>query len=564
MKTFADFGIDASPNSGQVSATCPQCSGDRRKKKVKCLSINTDEGIWCCHHCGWTGTLANGSRKSVNLHWRKPEYRKPEKVVENALSNGALEWLGDRGISETTATDCGIYVSEVYMPQSEEVKKAFVFPYYRDGELINAKYRSGKKEFRSEVGAERILYGLDDVKEGDTPVILVEGEMDKLSLWEAGFRNGVSVPDGAPHVNTKDYSSKFDFLNDDRLQGKQFILAGDNDAPGQKLQEELARRLGKEVCSRVTWPEGCKDANDVLKEHGKKILAECIEHAEPYPIVGTYTTGDLSEQLFDLYDNGLEKGVSTGWDSLDKHYLIRPGCFSVVTGIPGSGKSNWLDAMMVNIAKKHGWRFAIFSPENQPLEDHMSRIMEKYVGAPFREGPNLRMTRDELENATDWAKEHFQWILPEDDHEWTLDRILETARGLVRRHGIRGLVIDPWNELETARGEYSETEFIGLCLKRARQFARRYGIHLWIVAHPAKMYRDKSGAYPVPSLWDISGSAHWRNKSDSGVVIYRDLADPDSKVVEIHVQKQRFRQDGGMGMSTLTYRHSTGAYIDHE
>ena len=220
--------------------------------------------------------------------------------------------------------------------------------------------------------------------------------------------------------------------------------------------------------------------------------------------------------------------------------------------------------MRVNIAKEHGWRFAIFSPENQPLEDHMSRIMEKYVGAPFRDGPNMRMTRDELENATDWAKEHFQWILPEDDHEWTLDRILETARGLVRRYGIRGLVIDPWNELETARGEYSETEFIGLCLKRARQFARRYGIHLWIVAHPAKMYRDKSGAYPVPSLWDISGSAHWRNKSDSGVVIYRDLADPDSKVVEIHVQKQRFRQDGGMGMSTLTYRASTGAYIDHQ
>jgi len=513
MKTFADFGIDASPNSGQVSTTCPQCSGERKKKKVKCLSINTDEGIWCCHHCGWTGTLANGSQKTVNLHWRKPEYRKPEKVVESVLSNGALEWLGDRGISETTATDCGIYVSEVYMPQSEEVKKAFVFPYYRDGELVNAKYRSGKKEFRSEVGAERILYGLDDVKEGDTPVILVEGEMDKLSLWEAGFRNCVSVP---------------------------------------------------EVCSRVTWPEGCKDANDVLKEYDKKILAECIEHAEPYPIVGTYTTGDLSEQLFDLYDNGLEKGVSTGWDSLDKHYLIRPGCFSVLTGIPGSGKSNWLDAMMVNIAKKHGWRFAIFSPENQPLEDHMSRIMEKYVGAPFRDGPNMRMTRDELENATEWAKEHFQWILPEDDHEWTLEKILDTARGLVRRYGIRGLVIDPWNELETQRGEFSETEFIGLCLKRARQFARRYGIHLWIVAHPAKMYRDKSGAYPVPSLWDISGSAHWRNKSDTGVVIYRDLADPDSKVVEIHVQKQRFRQDGGMGMSTLTYRHTTGSYIDHQ
>ena len=130
----------------------------------------------------------------------------------------------------------------------------------------------------------------------------------------------------------------------------------------------------------------------------------------------------------------------------------------------------------------------------------------------------------------------------------------------MRRHGIRGLVIDPWNELESARGAFSETEYIGVCLKRARQFARRYGIHLWIVAHPAKMYRDKDGSYPVPSLWDISGSAHWRNKSDSGVVIYRDLSDPDSKIVDIHIQKQRFRQDGAMGMASLKYNPIIGDY----
>lgn len=566
MKTFHDFGIEVTSNTGQVSTTCPECSNQRRKKNVKCLSVNTDEGVWCCHHCGWTGTLKVGSQRTNNLHWRKPQYRKPDPVSSSGLTEGSVSWLEGRGISETTAKDCGVHVKEVYMPQSEEVKKAFVFPYYRDGELVNAKYRAGKKEFRSEVNAERILYGLDDIKEDDKTIIFVEGEMDKLSLWEAGIRNCVSVPDGAPSVDSKDYSSKFDFLNEPRINGddRMYVLAVDNDAPGQMLQEELARRLGKEVCSRVTWPEGCKDANDVLMEHGKKLLAECIEHAEPYPIVGTFTTGDLSDQLIDLYENGLEKGVSTGWDSLDAHYLVRPGCFSVVTGIPGSGKSNWLDAMMVNIAKRHGWRFAIFSPENQPLEDHMARIVEKFIGAPFREGLTQRMTREELEYATDWAKDHFQWILPEDDHEWTVDNILETARGLVRRHGIRGLVIDPWNELETQRGEFSETEFIGICLKRARQFARRYGIHLWIVAHPAKMYRDKDGSYPVPSLWDISGSAHWRNKSDSGVVIYRDLSNPESKQVEIHVQKQRFRQDGAMGMVSLSYGPLTGTYIDHQ
>jgi len=564
MKDYADFGIQISGSGRQVATTCPQCSKDRRKKSAKCLSVNTEEKIWLCHHCGWSGSLKGGSADSLGLHWRKPEFRKPEPVPKISLSDKTLSWLETRGISISTSEECGVTAKEVYMPQSEEIKMALAFPYYRGGELINVKYRSGSKEFRSEVNSERILYGLDDISDSDKVVIFVEGEMDKLSLYEAGIKNCVSVPDGAPSITSKDYSSKFDFLSEPKINGvengRTYIIAVDNDGPGQRLQEELARRLGKEVCSRVTWPEGCKDANDVLVNHGRKVLVECIEHAEPYPIAGTFTTSDLTDKLGELYDHGLERGISTGWKALDKHYLVRPGCFSVVTGIPCSGKSNWIDSMMVNIAKTKGWSFAIFSPENQPLEDHMSRIMEKFIGAPFREGMSNRMTKDELKYANDWTKEHFHWILPEDDSEWTLDNILETARGLVRRHGIRGLVIDPWNELESARGAFSETEYIGVCLKRARQFARRYGIHLWIVAHPAKMYRDKDGSYPVPSLWDISGSAHWRNKSDSGVVIYRDLSDPDSKIVDIHIQKQRFRQDGAMGMASLKYNPIIGDY----
>lgn len=564
MSDYSKYGIEVNRTSGQVSTTCPQCSKERKKKRAKCLSVNVDEGVWLCHHCGWSGSLASGTGDTLGLHWRKPEFRKPEPLPKSELPEATLKWLKDRGISEQTAIACKIGMKKVYMPQSEEEKMALSFPYYRNNELVNVKYRSGTKEFRSEVNAERILYGLDDISDNDKTVIFVEGEMDKLSLYEAGIRNCVSVPDGAPSPETKDYSSKFDFLNEEKIngveKGRTYIIAVDNDLAGQRLQEELARRLGKEVCSRVTWPEGCKDANDVLVNHGQGVLRECIDHAEPYPIAGTFTAGDLGDKLVELYENGLERGISTGWKSLDKHYLVRPGCFSVVTGIPCSGKSNWIDAMMVNIAKRHGWRFAVFSPENQPLEDHMSRIIEKFIGAPFREGLTKRMTKDELEYAKDWAKEHFHWILPEDDSEWTLDKILETSRGLVRRYGIRGLVIDPWNELETSRGDFSETEYIGVCLKRARQFARRYGIHLWIVAHPAKMYRDKEGSYPVPSLWDISGSAHWRNKSDAGLVIYRDLSDPDSKIVDIHIQKQRFRQDGSMGMASLRYNSAIGNY----
>jgi twinkle protein len=356
-------------------------------------------------------------------------------------------------------------------------------------------------------------------------------------------------------------------LNDPWLHSEKFksvdkfIIAVDNDEPGNKLEEELSRRLGKDRCHKVVWPEGCKDSNDVLVKYGKTVLSECIEHAKPYPIAGTYNADNLTESIDRLYDGGVERGVSTGWTTIDPYYLVRPGAFTVVTGIPSSGKSNWMDAVMVNIAKKHGWNFAIFSPENQPLEDHMARVLEKYIGQPFTDGPTPRMSKEDLARGKSWLTKHFTWILPSDDKEWSINVILEAAKRLVLTKGIRGLIIDPWNELEhTREGNQTETEYISIALKRIRQFGRRYGIHIWVVAHPAKLYRDKNGKYPIPTLYDISGSARWRDKSDNGIVIWRDLQKEEGCSIEVHVEKIRFRQDGKRGIGELTYNWRMGTY----
>ena len=370
------------------------------------------------------------------------------------------------------------------------------------------------------------------------------------------------MPDGAPSHNSTDYSSKFDFLKEERLSDvKKFVICVDQDPAGLRLEEELSRRLGRDRCYKGNFPDDCKDANDVLRKYGMVPLAECVAESKPYPIEGTYNSNDLSESIDRLYDTGVDKGVSTGWMGLDKLYMIRPGILSVVTGIPSSGKSNWIDAMMVNIADENGWSFAIFSPENQPLEDHMARVLEKYVGSPFMDGPNLRMSKEELQDGKSWLADHFTWILPNDDKQWTLDIILDATKRLVLTKGIRGLVIDPWNEIEHDRDDrQTETEYISLSLKRIRQFARRYGIHIWVVAHPAKMYRDKQGKIPVPTPYDISGSARWRDKSDNCITIWRDLSDNDDIIVQIHVQKVRFRQDGRIGVGELSYNWLIGTY----
>jgi twinkle protein len=564
MKTWADFRIELPAGaSGEIDVLCPECSPTRKKKHVRCLSVNVEKGVWNCAHCGWSGTLKEGGRQA-ELHWRKPVFVRPTpKPVAPDIDVALVQWMAARSIPASVIRRNGISLQTVYMPQVEDRVKAICFPYYRGEEFINAKYRDREKNFRMEAGAERILYGLNDID--PELCVIVEGEIDKLSVEVAGITSCVSVPDGAPAENAKDYASKFAFLESDkeRLESvKEWIIAVDSDAPGRRLEDELARRLGREKCRRVQWPKDCKDANEVLCKHGAERLRACLDEAQPYPISGVFEVADLSDRIDHLYQHGWERGVSTGWDDVDQFFTVRPGELTVVTGIPNSGKSNWVDALMVNLADLHGWRIAMFSPENQPLEDHMARVLEKYTQCPFSDGPTERMDPKTLRVAKAWAQEHFFWILPDDDTEWTIDNVLERAKALVFRKGIRALVIDPWNELEHFRPQgMTETDYVSIALKRMRQFARHHGIALFVVVHPTKLYRDKDGNYPVPTLYDCNGSAHWRNKADNGMCVWRDFTD-DQAFVEIHVQKIRFRQIGKIGLARLEYIKPTASYRD--
>lgn len=561
-RTWAEARIEIPHNAtGEYYTTCPECSSQRKKRRVKCLTANIEKQVWICHHCGYRGKLNDYVERGEFKHWHKTVYRRPERAPATTPSEGVRSWLQKRCISLQTASRNQLGVGTVYMPQVEQEVTAIAFPYYRDGELVNIKWRSKDKHFRLEAGAERILFGLDDIKDADT-VIWVEGEMDKLSVEEAGFINCVSVPNGAPAVNTTEYNSHFSYLESCQalLVGKKHIIAVDADEPGRKLADELTRRLSIENCSRVEWPQGCKDANDVLQMYGPDVLRQYIEAAKPYPIEGVYTACDVEDRLERLYLDGVERGVSTGWPSMDQNFLVRPGEFTVITGIPNSGKSNFIDALAVNLARQHGWTFAVFSPENQPIEDHISRVAEKLIKKPFADGPTPRMTQEELKVASDWISDHFFWILPDDDADWSIDQILKKTQAMVYQHGIRGLIIDPWNELEHAPTSESETQYISRALKRIRQFGRRYGIHIFVVVHPQKLQKLPSGNYPIPTLYDCAGSAHWRNKADNGLVIWRDFTNPQSIEVEIHVQKIRFRQNGKLGMVPLSYNRVTATY----
>lgn len=568
MNSFSDVGIviPAGAAGPEVYITCPVCSQHRKKSKERCLSVNIEKNTWNCHHCGWKGGLSDEPEREPR--GKKREYKRPDPRPSLVLPQNIVDWFNKRGISDAVLLRNRIDFGNVFFPQLEAIAEAAIFPYYRGGDLVNRKYRTlTTKNFRMEAGCELILYGIDDI-DPEKPLVWVEGECDKLAVEVAGIRQCVSVPNGAPPPGSKNYEALLSFLDADRdkLEAiETHVLAVDNDPAGNALEAELARRLNIEKCLRVRWPEGCKDANEVLLKHGPEDLLWYLNNAEHFPIEGVISVEDAHEDVIRLYNQGVTRGVSTGWPMLDLYYTVRPGEFTAVSGIPGSGKSNFLDCLLVNLAQLHGWRFGVFSPENLPVEQHIGDLAEKHGKKPFHQGKSQRLSPAELTTALGWVDEHFSWIMPESEENWTIENILLAGGQLCMRRGIRGLVIDPWNELEAQRPPgLSETEYISRTLKRVRVFARQRGVHVWVVVHPQKLYRDDKGKYPVPTLYDCSGSAHWRNKADNGIIVWRDLSSDDTDEVQIHVQKIRRRHVGRRGMAKLYYESACATYRDHE
>jgi twinkle protein len=493
--------------------------------------------------------------------YKRPTYH------ETGVADKAVQWFASRGIPEQILVKHRISYGMAYMGQDGHEVPTIQFPYYRNGDVINIKYRDGHKHFRQEGGAERIFYGLDDI-EGDE-LIIVEGEIDKLSLEVAGYTSVVSVPDGAPAVGTESYETKFEFLTSAESvlrPMKRIIIAVDTDGPGETLAEELARRLGHERCYRVRWSGGCKDANEVLVSHGAKVVAECVDAAQPWPVSGIITIEMIWQSVEHMYDYGLPRGVSPGWTNLARYYTVRPGELTIITGIPSHGKTFFLSAMMVELARLHQWQLALFSPENYPIKRYTAQLLEQYLGLPFDGYPD-RMSKQEMREGLQWLSEHFTFLMPEQKSP-TVEHLLELAKVQVYRQGIKGLMLDPWNQIDhpKAKGD-TETEYISQALGAIRDFARRHEVHVWVIAHPTKLRKAEkgtySGQYPPPTPYDISGSSHFRNKADNCLTVWRNIEN-GNRTVEIHVQKIRFREIGNTGQVELEFLPKCGRFIETE
>jgi len=489
----------------------------------KDLAVNADKGTWFCHRCGWAGSLKVkiNSFNSENA----PVYQ-PIKSTSKQLEEKNYRWFENRGITKEFIIRNKITQDKVYLPQTKQETPVICFNYYIADELVNIKYRDSEKNFMQVKNGAKVFYKINDLKD-QSECIITEGEIDALSYEVAGYPNAISVPDGGINSNAKNIQTKLDYLDNCAeyfLNIKKVYLATDNDATGIRLREELARRLGKAKCYIVRFPDDCKDANEVLVKHGKDALINSITMAEPYPISGVRLAYDRIDEIFMLYRNGYPNGATTGWDAFDKHLRFHDSFLTVITGIPSHGKSNFLDNLMLRLAVKNGWKFGVFSPENGKIEIHVHRLAEILIGKPFLPNYGNRMTQDELIMALKWINENIFFIIPDND-EFSLTNILDASAYLVAKHGIKGLIIDPWNTIIHEYINLSETEYTKDILNRLIFFERNHGLHLFLVAHPAKMRKRKdSNQYEIPTLYDISGSANWYNKAEIGITIFREYS----------------------------------------
>jgi twinkle protein len=542
--------ILARAKDGQARVACPLCGPTRKTKGERTLSIKQDEAgiIWQCWHCNEQGSMGRKTKVSAVV---------PIKTyTADEVDFAGLDYLTARGVSEETARSLGILSGRKFFKKSGAELDAVGFPYRHQGRVTAIKWRSlSTKEFTQD-GSAQTLFLADKIEAGQD-IVITEGEIDALSFWDAGIP-ALSIPSGALSEGAADESARLKWLShhDELIKAAPNVfLAVDMDGPGETTAQELARRIGKLKCWRISFPHGCKDANDTLTKHGKEGLAKCKADSARWPVEGLAAPADYIDRVQKLYRDGLPRGASTGWPNVDDVFTLNPGSLVIVTGTPGSGKSQMIDNILVNAMAQHNWRVAYASFENPP-ELHLAKLISLKAGKPFGDGPTPRITEEQMLEELGWVNERLTFLTNEGVMP-TVESLIERFEAAVRRSGVKACVVDPFNFIKLSQKKDGgvDTESINEMLAQFKTFAMRAEVTFFLIAHPAKPMN--AGQDWVPTGYSISGSAHFYNRADFGLTVQRKM---DQTI--LHVWKCRFPWQGQLGEATLFYDKATGLFTD--
>jgi len=534
---------------GKTQGICPTCSHTRKpeNKKAKCASYDWERGLGTCHNCDTSFQLHTYQRKGAS----EKVYTRPQQPEAfTPVQTKVEEWFATRGISKQTLEDLCVSEGPEFMPQTGRSENTIQFNYFMGDQLINVKYRDGRKNFKLYKGAEKVFYNINSII-GYEACVIVEGEMDVLAMHEAGIKNVISVPNGATlNSNNLDYLDNcIDYLEDKT----KIILAVDADDAGQALRQEFIRRLGAEVCYLIDFND-CKDANDYLVKYGSDSLRSVIDRASQVPLEGVSTLRDIEDELKDFVKNGFKPGFQIGLNNFDNIFSTYTGQFITVTGIPSSGKSDFVDQMVVGYNNNYGWKTAYASPENQPVYLHAHKLMRKH----WQDMPAVDdIGGNKWEQVTEHVNDNYFFI---DMDKYNLEAVLRKGAELVKRKGIKCLVIDPFNKVRDVNANSDDVNRYTMdYLAKIESFCKKYDVLTFIVAHPTKMYKGQDGKIEEPTMYNIKGGGEWYDASYHGLLVHRDY---EAKTTKVKVLKVKFQNLGENGAEAhFTWEPRSGSFV---
>lgn len=535
-----ELGIEVNPSwTGRHKTKCPWCQDSRSSKNRndKPLSVDVSTGYYKCHHCEQKGMA------------RKDEKYERPSVEPTTISQQVIDFFLSREIPLETL--------ELLKVGSQHLngRDYVAFNYYDVNNVHrNIKYRNikDKKDMRQMKGAKPVPYNAQVIRNAPY-IIITEGEPDVMAWVTAGLLYTISGPNGSN-------ANWIDGIYEELEQIESIYIAVDCDDKGQKYEQELSRRFPKEKLYRINYDKW-KDANDILIENGREAGSEILKHlydtAAPYPVDGIEQGSSFQEQSLRYFLYGYPDTYYTGIEELDQLWSLHLEDLTIVSGTPNSGKSNFVDWLTVKFAASLDWKAAFYSGE-KTKEVHLTGLAYKKI-EKSREVLDPQNPKDQLEvlEAINWCGEHFFYLSEgeDGDMENTPDKIIEKAEYLVRRHGIRILVVDNFTTMDTSPPRGMEfRDYIGKILGRFTQFAKRNQCKVFLVVHPRKMTKLDDGKYVIPDGYDLYSSSHFFNLTDNGISLRAGDGYTDVKVWK--VRHQEFV--GKPGTATLAFDKDGG------
>lgn len=576
-----DLGRGASRTSGYVKTYCPKCHENGKPTSDHSLSCNVETGAFKCHRCGYQGfaTVVTDEEKEAWMRqqpWfksytakktvKKKDYAKPPQPRSSAIDPKIVAYFAKRGISKATLKLMHVTTGTDWMPANKGHRlpeggkcTTIHFNYMKDGEVVATKLRSGDKCFRqAKAGCEQIAYNLDNIRNAQD-LYIVEGEMDALSLAEIGYLNVVSVPDGGAD---KTMHWLVDYYEEYFADKKTVYICSDNDNVGTGLAAELAKHFepGQYVIvsdygSDPKTGKANKDANDCLMHNGPDELRLRLSQGKVVHPEGDVDMDSVADEMDDIIRHGLPKGLPVGLPNLDSLLRIQKGRLYILTGTPGSGKSQFLDHVAVLMNARYGWKFSVYSPEMMPLGEHLTMFLTKYLGKSISE---INPDSHEYADGRHMVKEAIHFIDPDSNE---IDDVLSIAKYQCRKYGCEAIIIDPWNSLLHHGESLFKVDNINEALLKILNFAHRQDVTAFVMPHPTNQQTTKDGKPMKIHLYNISGGAMFRNRGDFGMVMTRHYKNDDDNTfgfdyVEMAIEKTKWEYIAQLG--TIYFRYEPG------